>query len=59
MNDKMQAGMTVLDTKTGAIVAVGGGRNFSDGFWNFATDEKRQPDQLLNRFLFMAQRLNI
>ena len=42
MNDKMQAGLTVLDTKTGEIVAVGGGRNYSTGNWNFATDEKRQ-----------------
>ena len=28
-SEKMQAGMTVVDTKTGAIVAVGGGRNYS------------------------------
>ena len=35
--------MTVLDTKTGAIVAIGGGRNYSEQDWNFATDQKRQP----------------
>ena len=31
-NDKMQAALTVLDTKTGGIVAIGGGRNFSTGY---------------------------
>ena len=30
-NDKIQAGLTVLDTKTGEIVAVGGGRNYQIG----------------------------
>ena len=50
-NDEMQAGMTVLDTKTGAIVAAGGGRNFSAGFWNFATDEKRQTGSAIKPIL--------
>ncbi len=27
-NDNIEAGLTVLDTKTGEIVAVGGGRNY-------------------------------
>ncbi len=36
---EMQAGMTVLDTKSGAIVAVGGGRNYGPGFgFNYAQD---------------------
>jgi penicillin-binding protein 1A len=42
-NDKMQGALTVLDTKTGGIVAIGGGRNFSTGLLNFASAEKRQP----------------
>jgi len=50
-NDKMQTGMTVLNTKTGEIVAVGGGRNFSTGFWNFATDEKRQTGSSIKPIL--------
>lgn len=50
-NDLMQAGLTVLDTKTGAIVAVGGGRNYSTGFLNFATDEKRQPGSVIKPIL--------
>ena len=47
----MQAGMTVLDTKTGAIVAVGGGRNYSGTDWNFATDQKRQPGSVIKPIL--------
>ncbi|MFD1928172.1 PBP1A family penicillin-binding protein [Sporosarcina siberiensis] len=50
-NDKMQAGMTVLNTKTGEIIAVGGGRNFSTGFWNFAIDEKRQTGSSIKPIL--------
>ncbi|WP_017381871.1 penicillin-binding protein 1A [Paenisporosarcina sp. TG-14] len=38
--ESMQAGMTVLDTKTGAIVAVGGGRNYENG-----TNYARQTDR--------------
>ncbi len=46
-SEKMQAGMTVVNTKTGAIVAVGGGRNYSGTNWNFATDQKRQPGSVI------------
>jgi penicillin-binding protein 1A len=42
----MQAGITLLDTQTGEIRAIGGGRNYGEeskrGF-NFAVDAKRQP----------------
>ena len=41
-NDNLEAGLTVLDTKTGEVVAVGGGRDYKYGNWNFATQEKRQ-----------------
>lgn len=42
-NDKVQAGSIVIDVNTGAIVAVGAGRNRT-GVWtyNYATDIKRQ-----------------
>ncbi|TCJ05468.1 transglycosylase domain-containing protein [Cytobacillus praedii] len=42
-NDEFQAGITLLDTKTGEIRAIGGGRNqeVKRGF-NYATDSKRQ-----------------
>ncbi|MFB4169187.1 PBP1A family penicillin-binding protein [Virgibacillus sp. JSM 102003] len=41
---RLQAGMTVLDTKTGAIRAIGGARGGleNDGY-NYATDISRQP----------------
>lgn len=41
IDDKIQGALTVLDTKTGGIVAVGGGRNYTTGT-NFARQEKRQ-----------------
>ncbi|WP_077326626.1 PBP1A family penicillin-binding protein [Virgibacillus siamensis] len=39
---KMKAGMVVLDTQSGAIRAIGGGRNYKHGL-NYATDISRQP----------------
>lgn len=42
-DDKMQAGMVVLDTQNGAIRAIGGGRNREKGDYNYALDIKRQP----------------
>ncbi|WP_186577772.1 transglycosylase domain-containing protein [Aquibacillus kalidii] len=43
-DEELQAGLTVLDTKTGAIRAVGGGRNRGESGWNFAIDgDGRQP----------------
>ncbi|QTM99624.1 PBP1A family penicillin-binding protein [Sediminibacillus dalangtanensis] len=44
-NDEFRAGMTVLDTTSGAIRAIGGGRNLDNtqGGWNYAIDnENRQ-----------------
>lgn len=37
-NDKVQAGIAVIDNNTGAVVAVGAGRNQEDQMgWNYAT----------------------
>jgi len=45
-DDRIQAGVAVLDTQTGAVLAVGDGRNkernVADQF-NFATEIRRQP----------------
>lgn len=41
VDDKIEGAMTVLDTKTGGIVAIGGGRNYTTGL-NFARQDKRQ-----------------
>jgi penicillin-binding protein 1A len=51
-DDEMQAGITVLDTKTGEILAIGGGRNqkVKRGF-NYATDLKRQPGSTIKPIL--------
>lgn len=44
INDKVQTGVSVLDSQTGKILAIGGGRNKSGAkTWNYATDIKRQP----------------
>lgn len=42
-NDVVQAGIAVTDTNTGAIVAIGGGRNKTGALtFNYATDINRQ-----------------
>ena len=43
IDDKVQAGVTVLDSETGKVLAVGAGRNRAAGGWNYAVDNKRQP----------------
>ena len=44
INDKIQAGITIIDVKTGAIAAVGTGRNRTgERSLNYATQTYRQP----------------
>lgn len=51
-DDKFQAGITLLDTKTGEIRAIGGGRNKKVTFgFNYATDAKRQPGSTIKPIL--------
>ena len=50
-SDEMQAGMTVLNTKTGEIVAIGGGRNYTGRNLNFASDIYRQPGSVIKPIL--------
>ncbi|SDX72598.1 PBP1A family penicillin-binding protein [Salimicrobium album] len=40
--DSLQSAVSVVDTQTGAIRAIGGGRNYVSGGLNFATDDPRQ-----------------
>ncbi|MGM9928190.1 MAG: transglycosylase domain-containing protein [Bacillus sp. (in: firmicutes)] len=51
-SDEFQAGITLLDTTTGKIRAIGGGRNqtVSRGF-NYATDIERQPGSTIKPIL--------
>ncbi|WP_432355153.1 PBP1A family penicillin-binding protein [Sporosarcina sp. A2] len=50
-DESIQAGMTILDTKTGEIVAVGGGRNYKLYNHNYASDQKRQPGSSIKPIL--------
>ena len=44
INDKVQTGVSVLDSATGKILAIGGGRNKSGAnTFNYATQIERQP----------------
>ncbi|MDQ0160698.1 transglycosylase domain-containing protein [Alkalibacillus salilacus] len=43
-NNELEAGVTALDTKTGQVLAIGGGRNRTQPFnHNYATDSERGP----------------
>lgn len=43
-DDKVQAGLTIVDVKTGAITAIGAGRNrVGERTFNYATQAYRQP----------------
>lgn len=50
-SEEMQAAMTVLDTRTGAIVAVGGGRDYAGRDLNFATKPFRSPGSVIKPIL--------
>ncbi|WHY84414.1 PBP1A family penicillin-binding protein [Neobacillus novalis] len=51
-DEEFQAGISLLDTKTGEIRAIGGGRNqqVKRGF-NYATDTRRQPGSTIKPVL--------
>ncbi|MGM0873955.1 MAG: PBP1A family penicillin-binding protein [Bacillota bacterium] len=50
-DDKLQAGIALIDTKTGEIRAIGGGRNQPVGGYNYATDTRRQPGSTIKPVL--------
>ncbi|MGP7816029.1 PBP1A family penicillin-binding protein [Niallia sp. 01092] len=51
-DEKFQAGITLLDTKTGAILAIGGDRDPKVKFgFNYATEQKRQPGSTIKPIL--------
>ncbi|MFJ7847619.1 PBP1A family penicillin-binding protein [Peribacillus sp. NPDC097224] len=51
-SEDLQAGVTLLDTQTGEIKAVGGGRNTNvKRGWNYATDAKRSPGSTIKPIL--------
>lgn len=50
-DDELQAGITLIDTQTGEIRAIGGGRNQPVGGYNYATDTRRQPGSTIKPVL--------
>jgi penicillin-binding protein 1A len=50
-DDEFQTGITLTDTKTGEIRAIGGGRNQPVGGFNYATDARRQPGSTIKPVL--------
>lgn len=50
--EDIQAGVSVVDTKTGQILAIGGGRNYADRGYNYAHDlTKRSPGSTIKPLL--------
>jgi len=50
-NDKLQSAVVILDTQTGAIKAIGGGRNYQTGSYNYATQIRRHPGSTIKPIL--------
>jgi penicillin-binding protein 1A len=51
-DEKLQTGMVVIETKTGKIRAIGGGRNYHSSMqFNFATDALIQPGSTIKPVL--------
>jgi len=51
-NDEVQAGIVLMDTQTGEIRAIGGGRNRTgERGWNYGTDLKRQTGSTIKPIL--------
>lgn len=50
-NKNFQVGITLLDTTTGEIRAIGGGRDHQQGGWNYATDIRKQPGSTIKPIL--------
>lgn len=50
-DEELQSGVVVLDTKTSAIRAIGGGRNRQAGGFNMAIQAKRQPGSVIKPIL--------
>ncbi|WP_042464175.1 PBP1A family penicillin-binding protein [Neobacillus dielmonensis] len=50
-NDMLQSAVVILDTQTGAIKAIGGGRNYQTGGYNYATKIRRHPGSTIKPIL--------
>lgn len=50
-DEELQSGIAVIETNTGAIQAIGGGRNREIGGFNMAIQAKRQPGSVIKPIL--------
>ena len=50
-DEELQSGIAVIETSTGAIQAIGGGRNREVGGFNMAIQAKRQPGSVIKPIL--------
>ena len=59
-DDKIQAGITVMDTKTGKVLAIGGTRKPTEGVrnWNWATNPRRSPGSSIKPVLDYGPAVN-
>ncbi len=53
-NNPLQAAVVVLDSGTGEVSALVGGRDYIQGPWNRAVDAQRQPGSLFKPFVYLA-----
>ncbi len=57
-NENLETGVMILDTDTGAIQAIGGGRNYQAGGYNYATMISRQPGSTAKPLLSYGPAIN-
>jgi len=55
---KLQGALVALDPRTGAIMAMVGGRSFKENEYNRATQAKRQPGSSFKPFIYTAAMIN-
>lgn len=52
--DSLQAALVVLEARTGEILAMVGGRSYSESQFNRVTDAQRQPGSAIKPFVYAA-----
>ncbi|WP_347860500.1 transglycosylase domain-containing protein [Salimicrobium sp. PL1-032A] len=57
-DDQLQTSVAVTNTKTGAIKAIGGGRDYASGGLNYASDDPRQAGSTMKPITAYGRRLN-
>jgi penicillin-binding protein 1B len=52
--DRLQAALVALDVRTGAVLALVGGREYRESQFNRAVQARRQPGSLFKPFVYLA-----